>query len=305
MTKTLVKIGARSSKLSIKHTKIIISAIKRTHIGRFFDFEIVKIDTSGDVPSRKNGDKINNKGLFTKEIHEKIKNGEIDIAIHSAKDLQVNLANENKIVCVFKRFDPSDTFFSNKYKSFFNVPISGKIGTSSVRRAEIIRTIRPDIKIVPIRGNIDSRMELIGNGILDGIILSDCGPKNLKLRNFKYKFKLDKRLFIPSIAQGTIVVEGLKDCSNLLLLEALKIISCKKSTFEIEKERQLARSIGLECGSSLGFNISANFQKKECKMNLFFTNQSGEMIRFRDIKSDIKDIDKHLSVIGRKVQYLM
>lgn len=252
MKKKLIKIGARGSNLSVIQAKMVIKSLQKAGFGSQYKFEIIKIRTSGD--NRIDGlmKNENVKELFTKEIRSSLRNREIDIAVHSVKDLECHNLDDIELISILKRDDPRDGFFSNKYKNIFSIPKATKIGTSSTRREFYLKKWRKDIEIVKIRGNIDTRAKKMKEMNLDGIILSYCGEKRLKKRLSKFSSKIPYEIMIPAIGQGAIGIEILKN-ANPDLKKALLRINHTKSYREIQSERKFGRDNNLDCKTTIGY----------------------------------------------------
>ena len=202
-----LKIGTRSSSLSLCQTYEAISAI-HTHYPNI-TFDIVKIKTSCDIINNRPLYKIGGKGLFLKEIENALLKGEIDIAVHSMKDVPSVVNKELIIDCILPRIDARDVFISYKYKSFSNLPKAAKIATSSPRRRAQLLKVRSDINVVDIRGNIDTRIEKLKKGQADALILAAAGLKRLKLeQHINHYFQIDEML--PTAGQGAIGIQRRK-----------------------------------------------------------------------------------------------
>ena len=288
----MIKIGTRSSLLAVKQAKIAISAMKKSYIGKKLRFEIVKITTSGD--NRVSGTPSvteNIKGLFTKEIHEALISEKIDIAVHSAKDLQAHTPDAFEIAAILKRCVPHDALLSDKYPDIFTLPIGAKIGTSSIRRLHFIKNFRPDINIIPIRGNINTRVYKMRQMQLDGIIISYCGVKRLKCKMTKYISKIPYNISIPAIGQGAIALEVRKgDAENKKYAMS---VNHTKSFNEVELERKIARKINATCGTPIGCN--AKISGKSAKIRISFVKPSGDFIKIEKVintENSNQEIDK-------------
>ncbi len=305
--KKTIKIGTRSSKLAVKQVRILIKSLQKAGFGRDFKFEIVEIKTSGDkiVNDEILDEKSGFKGVFTKEIQQALIAKKIDIAVHSMKDLPVVIPDTNEICCILKRKNREDGFFSFKYENLHCVPKGGTIGTSSIRRRALIKTIRPDLKIVGIRGNIDTRLEKMKNQELDGIILSYCGPRYLKYKNrIKFSSKIKDEKFICAIGQGAIGVEILKENDDKNLRFALSKVCDEKSKFEVEKEKMLAILINASCQMPLACSVQekkcGNFEIKASYVNM----QTGHDF-FEKIVCKKNAIDQKIVEIAEKIKKII
>ncbi|QED23079.1 hydroxymethylbilane synthase [Candidatus Deianiraea vastatrix] len=295
-----IRVGTRDSMLAIKQAKIVIKKISKISKGAF-KFEIVKIKTIGDKNNEEIiSDKGGFKGVFTKEIQDAMQRNEIDIAIHSMKDLQVNMPDGSEVVSILPRDPSNDGFFSDKWPSISKLPHNAKIGTSSLRRKMFLQKIRPDIEIIPIRGNINTRFEKMKNMDLDGIILSYCGPKRLKmLKKSRFSEKIDISIMTPSPGQGAIGIEMLSSNTNDLLRSILQKISCKKTFFEVKKERMLARLACVFCQMPFACNVKKYGEFVELRVN-FENDKLGKNIAFNE-KMGINTLDAKIEDIAKLI----
>jgi hydroxymethylbilane synthase len=181
--KKKIKIGTRDSELALKQTDLVISHFKK--VNPDLEFEIKKIKTSGDIIQDRPLYDLGGKALFTKEIDSSLLLGEIDLAVHSAKDID---SHPNKEICfpfVLPREDSRDSLISFKYKNLSEIPLGGLIATCSLRRKEQILILRPDLNFEIMRGNINSRIQKLKNSEkLDAIVLAMAGLKRINLENY-------------------------------------------------------------------------------------------------------------------------
>lgn len=202
--KPTIKIGTRGSKLALAQANMVKDLLIKFHPN--ITPEIVVIQTTGDKILEKNLNEIGGKGLFIKEIEEHLAEGKIDIAIHSMKDMPALIHETFEIPCVLKREDPRDAFLSNKCSDIKSLPQGAIVGTSSPRRAAQLLNIRPDLNIIPFRGNIHTRLEKLNNNLADATLLAMAGliRCNIDSENI---FPIDEDELLPAVAQGAIGVE--------------------------------------------------------------------------------------------------
>ncbi len=203
MSKKVV-IGTRGSKLALWQAQWIRSQLMELHEG--LEVELMKIKTTGDKIQDVPLAMVGGKGLFVKEIEEAMLRGEIDLAVHSMKDVPTILPESLFISVVTKREDPRDAFISNKYTSLGDMPGGARLGTSSLRRSCQIKALRPDIEIVSIRGNVDTRLSKLDQGEYDAIILAVAGVHRLGFKD-RISEILDPEVSLPAIAQGAVGIE--------------------------------------------------------------------------------------------------
>jgi hydroxymethylbilane synthase len=238
----LLKVGTRASKLALTQTKMVIASLQE----RFqnFNFEIKEIITTGDKLYNENLSEIGGKGLFLKEIEEQLLNKEIDIAVHSMKDVPAFLPEGLIIPAVLKREDPRDCFISFKYQSIKELPLNSTIGTSSPRRKFQLLKIRPDLNVINFRGNVNTRIKKIEDGIVDGAIMAYAGMKRLGLDNLVSEI-LDTQNFLPAICQGTIGIEC-RDSDNEII-KLLQTINDQTSYHSTIVERAFLKKLEGDC----------------------------------------------------------
>lgn len=205
--KKKVVIGTRGSKLALWQAEWVRSLMLR--LNPSLDVELMKIKTTGDkildVPLAKVG----GKGLFVKEIEEAMLRGEIDLAVHSMKDVPTELPAGLHLGAILKREDPRDALIS-RGKAFGDLPRGAKVGTSSLRRACQLKSMRPDLDIVSLRGNLDTRLRKLDEGQFDAIILAAAGVKRLGFEA-RITETLAKKISLPAIAQGAVGIECRED----------------------------------------------------------------------------------------------
>ncbi|WNB93253.1 hydroxymethylbilane synthase [Bacillus sp. NEB1478] len=198
-------VGSRRSKLALTQTNWVIEQLKKS--GLPFEFEVKEIVTKGDVILDVTLSKVGGKGLFVKEIEQAMLDKEIDIAVHSMKDMPAVLPEGLEISCTPKRVDPRDAFISEKYSSLSELPDGAIVGTSSLRRAAQLLHKRPDLTIKSIRGNIDTRLEKLKTGEFDAIILAAAGLERMGWSKETVTELLDINLCLPAVGQGSLAIE--------------------------------------------------------------------------------------------------
>ena len=208
----LIKIGTRGSLLALTQSNWIKGLIEAQYPDT--TVELVKIITKGDkildVPLAMVG----GKGLFVKEIEEALLRNEVDIAVHSMKDVPAELPEELHIGIITKRENPHDAFISKKYADLAAMPAGAKIGTSSLRRKAQIAVMRPDLAIEDLRGNLDTRLRKLDEGQYDAIILAAAGLNRLKLSDRATRYFTAEEM-LPAVAQGAVGIEMRKADTEL------------------------------------------------------------------------------------------
>ena len=212
-----INIGTRRSELAQVQANSIMAMIKEK-----FDIDSKKvlIETKGDRILNVTLDKIGGKGLFVKEIEFEMLEQKVDMAVHSMKDVPYDVPKEFEIVAIPVREDVRDAFVGFNNISFYELREGARIGTSSIRRSAQLKILRPDVKIVPIRGNVQTRIAKIKNENLDGIILAAAGLKRLGMENIITNyFGIDE--IVPAIAQGALGIEMVKNHPQIAMIKKL------------------------------------------------------------------------------------
>lgn len=250
MLKSLI-IGTRASKLAVVQAQIVASMLKSAGI----EIQIKTITTSGDKTEKPLAQE-GGKGLFVKEIEEALVKNEIDIAVHSMKDVPFDIPEGLSIAAVTKRLDPRDVFISKKYAKFDDLPDGAKIGTSSPRRSAQIRDLRSKLEILPLRGNVDTRLKKLENGEYDAIILAAAGLIRMeKESEITEYFEIDK--IVPSVGQGILGIE-VKDDRTDLINEMRSICNDPETEIALLAERSFLKTISGDCHTPLGANAKIN-----------------------------------------------
>jgi len=243
--KMTIKVGTRGSKLALAQTDWVISQLKSIYPES--DFEKIIIKTKGDKILDSPLSKIGGKGLFVKEIEEALLNEEIDFAVHSMKDIPSSIPEDLEIACIPKRESPFDVWIS-KYKNIFDLPSFSKVGTSSLRRLSQIKRLRKDLEILPLRGNVDTRLRKWEEGQFDGIVLAEAGLKRLNIEvNYK-RFSIEE--MVPAVGQGALGIEVRKKDRKIKKL--LEKIHSKETEVCIKAERSFLKTLEGGCQVPLG-----------------------------------------------------
>ncbi len=202
-----LRIGTRGSKLALIQANDVAARIGRAlGVPAEEAAEVVVIKTTGDQVQDRNLSEVGGKGLFTKEIEEALTDGGIDLAVHSMKDMPTRLPDGLIIDCTLERVDPRDAFLSSKATSIATLPKGAIVGTSSLRRGAQVKARRPDVTIVPFRGNVDTRLKKLADGVADATLLAMAGLTRMGLLD-KVTAPLSTEEILPAVAQGAVGVE--------------------------------------------------------------------------------------------------
>jgi len=203
MTDTL-RIATRKSQLALWQAEYVRDVLLQYHPD--LNVELVKMTTEGDRILDTPLAKVGGKGLFVKELENGLLNGDADIAVHSMKDVPVELPEGLHLSVICPREDPRDAFVSNDYSLFEDLPKGARLGTSSLRRQSQLAAQRPDLNIIDLRGNVNTRLQKLDNGDYDAIILAAAGLKRLGMED-RITEALSPETSLPAIGQGAVGIE--------------------------------------------------------------------------------------------------
>jgi len=262
-----IVIGARGSKLSLAYvTKVKALILEKNPELNEGDIFVKTIKTSGDIFNDKKLSEIGGKNLFCKEIEENLLRNEINMAVHSLKDMESEENNSLITGAYIKRNDPRDVFISLKYKNLEDLAKGTVIGSSSRRRELQLKLINQNISFLNIRGNIDTRIKKLEEGKLDAIILAAAGVKSLNFEK-KINFFFPTEMMLPAVGQGTIAVQCRKND------EVTKNILSKINNYETNicanAEKQMLRTIGGDCDTAVGGFARLEYENIKLKAQLF------------------------------------
>jgi hydroxymethylbilane synthase len=241
----LLRIGSRGSQLALWQAHHIKALLERK--GHTVELEIIK--TTGDKILDVALAKVGTKGMFTKEIEEALEGGTVDLAVHSLKDLPTELAGPFEIAAITERVDPRDAFLSVKYHSIEELPKGAKVGTSSLRRQAQLMQIRPDLEILSLRGNVDTRVRKLEEGNYDAIILAAAGLTRLgKTQLVRQIIPTD--LMVSAAGQGALGIEICK--GDVKMREILAFLNDPDARAATICERALLNKLGGGCQVPIG-----------------------------------------------------
>jgi len=217
----VLRIGTRGSPLALAQARMVRARLAAAHGVDEERITLTIIRTTGDVIQDRTLAEAGGKGLFTKEIEEALYAGAIDLAVHSAKDMPTVLPDGLLITAVLPREDPRDVFISRRANTLRELRPGAVVGTASLRRQAIVKRLRPDLAVVPIRGNVDTRLRKLDEGVVDATLLALAGLKRLGLREAATSiFAIDE--FLPAVGQGIVAIETRAgDAATRKLLDAI------------------------------------------------------------------------------------
>ncbi len=242
-----ITIGARGSKLSLAYVKRVKNLILQT--SKNIGIEIKTIITSGDIHKNKKLSEIGGKNLFCKEIEENLLENNIDIALHSLKDMESVEHNDLIIGAYIKRNDHRDILIGSKIKKITDLKKGIIIGSSSKRRELQLKKISENINVVNMRGNVDTRIKKLENEEFDAIILAAAGVKSLNLKD-KISLFFETNEILPAVGQGIVALQCRKN--DKLTLDIINKINDKNSNLCAKAERTMLKTIGGDCETAVG-----------------------------------------------------
>lgn len=272
--------ATRKSMLALWQTNYVIEQVSKKYPS--IKVSVNKILTKGDIVLDKPLNEIGGKSLFMKELEISMQDKKSDFAVHSLKDVPFKLVEGFELIAFCKREDPHDALVSNHYKSIDSLPLNAKIGTSSLRRKAQLLKYRPDLNIIPVRGNVQTRLKKLDDGMFDGIILAAAGLIRLNLAHRISEF-ISKDICLPAVGQGVIVIEAM--ACNVDKVMPLKSINDRHTEICVIAERIFNQK--LEGGCHVPIAAHAIWDKKTSNIKLC------AFVSSLDGKSYIKD-----SIIG-------
>jgi hydroxymethylbilane synthase len=240
----LLRLGTRGSRLALVQAEMVRAALA----ARGVPCELVPLKTTGDRVQDRPLASLGGKGLFTKELEEALLDGRIDLAVHSMKDVPVALPDGLAIVAVLPREDPRDAFVSGKAASLAALPPGARIGTSSVRRQAQVARARPDLTLVPLRGNVDTRLAKLDAGEIDAALLAYAGLKRLGLES-RATMVLAPEDWLPALSQGAI---GIETRAESPCVEVIRALNHVPTAAALACERAFQAALDGSCTTSIG-----------------------------------------------------
>ena len=247
-----IKIASRNSALALWQTYHIRDLLE----ARGHNIEIITMKTKGDVILDTPLAKIGGKGLFTKELENAMLDRRADIAVHSLKDVPTTFPDGLKLACVCSREDINDAMLSMNFKSFDELPNGARVGTTSLRRRMQLLALRPDLEIISLRGNVNSRIAKLKDGEFDAIILAMAGINRLELhKEVNYVSLLNT---IAAMGQGALGIEAVDRAD---ILEAIEFLNDEKSVIETTIERAFVHKLNGGCQAPIGVSARLDGDK--------------------------------------------
>jgi hydroxymethylbilane synthase len=245
-----IRIGSRPSKLALAQASIVRDRLAAQISG--IEIEIVEIRTSGDKMTSASLADVGGKGLFIKELEQALADRKIDAAVHSMKDLPALLPEQFRIAAVPGRENTSDILVTRDGSTLSALPAGARLGTSSSRRRFQALRVNRGLEILPLRGNVDTRLARVADGSFEAIIVAMAGLKRLdRVKDVKF-VELDAPDFIPAGGQGALAIETLADHKGDELDRALSAINDARAFYETAAERAFLAALGASCTTPVG-----------------------------------------------------
>lgn len=286
MSKNTLRIGTRKSKLALWQANYVKERLE----GRGYSVELVLITTTGDKILDAPLAKIGGKGLFVKEIEEALLRGDIDLAVHSLKDVPMVLPEGLTLGAITEREEPFDVLISRDGRGLHELPEGAKVGTSSLRRQVQIKRKRPDLRVETLRGNVDTRLRKLEEGLYDAIVLAYAGVKRM---GFEERVSQVLEDFIPAVGQGSLAIEIRQEDQRVY--EAIAFLDHRESRIRAECERAFLRE--LQGGCQVPIGAYAWIEGEKLKLKAFISDLEG-----RRFLEGVEEGDLHQAEqIGKKL----
>ena len=243
-TAPAIVIATRESRLALWQAEHVKALLEQ----RGCQVSLLGMTTQGDQILDRSLSKVGGKGLFVKELEVALQEGRADIAVHSLKDVPMDMPEGFELACVMEREDPRDAWVSPSHARLEDLPQGAVVGTSSLRRTVLLRALRPDLKIEPLRGNLDTRLRKLDEGQYAGIVLAAAGLKRLGLEA-RIRHIFESTEMLPAAGQGAL---GIEICSHRADLRALLApLADAPSWRRVAAERAVSRAMGGSCSMPL------------------------------------------------------
>ena len=241
---SILTIATRESRLALWQAEHVRDLL----IGLGHQVSLLGMTTRGDQILDRSLSKVGGKGLFVKELEVALEEGRSNLAVHSLKDVPMELPDGFQLACVMAREDPHDAFVSNRYAGLAELPQGAVVGTSSLRRMALLRALRPDLRIEPLRGNLDTRLRKLDEGGFDAIVLAAAGLKRLGLAE-RIRTTFEPDAMLPAAGQGALGIEVRSDCADVIA--ALAPLAHARTWAAVAAERAVSRCMGGSCSMPL------------------------------------------------------
>lgn len=275
-------IATRESRLALWQAEHVQALLQQ----RGHQVALLGMTTRGDQILDRSLSKVGGKGLFVKELEVALEEGRADLAVHSLKDVPMELPAGFQLACVMEREDPRDAFVSGRYARLADLPQGAVVGTSSLRRVVLLRALRPDLKIEPLRGNLDTRLRKLDDGQYDGIVLAAAGLKRLGL-GARIRQVFEPAEMLPAAGQGALGIETRSERPDVA--EALQPLANQSTWLCVAAERAVSRALGGSCSMPLAAHATFDGEYLQLQAAWGDPDQPGVLVRARgaDVVADL------------------
>ncbi|MDW0175648.1 MAG: hydroxymethylbilane synthase [Nitrososphaeraceae archaeon] len=275
------RVATRGSKLALIQTEILSRSLHS--IFPSMNCDIIRIKSMGDIKRNKFLFSVNEKGIFEKEVDKAVLDERADFAVHSIKDIPTELDGDLVIASILKRESPNDVLIGKSKMKLEQLPKNSRVGTSSLRRAVQIKRKNPNVTVIPIRGNVESRVKKCLDGPFDALVLAEAGLKRLELSNQIIQ-RFSYLEFVPAPGQGAIGIVCRKD--NKKALGVLQKVEDKSTRYAIDAERSLIQYLNAGCRFPVGAIAIPNLRTKRITLHAsVFSVDGSQSINLK--KSDV------------------
>jgi hydroxymethylbilane synthase len=266
------------------------------------EITILGMTTKGDQILDVSLSKIGGKGLFIKELETALLEGRADLAVHSLKDVPMEMPEGFELTAILEREDPLDAFVSNQYNSLAQMPKGAKLGTSSLRRQAQVMKKYPHIEVVPLRGNLDTRLAKLDRSEFDAMILAAAGLTRLGLTS-RIKSTIPAQDSLPAAGQGALGIEILSN--NTVLAQQLAPLRDVLATYQVSAERQVSRRLGGSCEIPIAAYATWGSDQTQLHLNALVANIDGtEVVAAKD-SAQVKDMADAIALGNRIADQLI
>jgi hydroxymethylbilane synthase len=291
------RVATRGSKLALIQTEILNRSLR--NIFPSMNCDIIRIKSMGDIKRNKFLFSVNEKGIFEKEVDRAVLEERADFAVHSIKDIPTELDGDLVIASILKRESPNDVLIGKSKMKLEQLPKNSRVGTSSLRRAVQIKRKNPDVTVIPIRGNVESRVKKCINGPFDALVLAEAGLKRLELSDQIIQ-RFSYLEFVPAPGQGAIGIVCRKD--NKKVLGVLQKIEDKSTRYAIDAERSLIQYLNAGCRFPVGAIAIPNLRTKRITLHASVFSADGS----QSINLKKSDVISNAVKVGKEVaNYLL
>tara|TARA_Y100000588_G_C14197166_1_gene900759 strand:+ start:553 stop:1482 length:930 start_codon:yes stop_codon:yes gene_type:complete len=286
-------IGTRGSLLAMTQARLVEKDLKKIVPSVKIELKVIK--TKGDMLSSSSNEETD-KSLFVKELEESLLKEEVDLAVHSLKDMPSELPDGLDLIAIPEREDPHDVLISRDGESIRNLSPGSKVGTSSLRRSSQLKKYRDDLQVFPIRGNVDTRLEILAKGDVDALILASAGLKRLGKEGEIIEV-LSPEIMLPSPGQGALCIEG--RAGDESIVECLQQLDHFVTRCLVSAERKVMKIVEGGCRVPLG--AFAEMRNDQIFLRALLLSLDGKKVSYVEGFGELSDPEKLGMVIAKEL----